>query len=566
MLGHEYIDFSSDFKYNPSGLVPQLSRLLLSSIVLMSNKVVVIGLDGATFKLLDPLMQEGIMSNLAELSTNGTRSVLQSTMPPYTAPAWTTFATGVQPGKHGCYDFLLPTNNLEQFDLCNSTFIRTDTIYEILHKSNKRSILINLPNSFPAKLNSPTITSLLTVGDQCVFPEELKIKYPELNEYRLTPDESLQLKGKLDEYIDDIIAVEKGHMKAVKTLWENEPWDFFFYLFSSTDWISHAMFDKLLYERHPKAMELFKYIDEQIGWVRDHLPDDTDLYILSDHGFKVFNKTFYFNKWLENEGYLVTKSADASAFHRGISKQDEQRRAIQDKKTMKISVNKPALNLIGKSKTIERSARWFYHNIAKPFLPIKINLDVTIDFSKTKVCFPKGRTMTAIYINDGRKYDNGQVMNEAEYLALRAEVKTKLENLRGPDGNPVTPKVYTREDIYGADVPERCPDLFYEFGDYWFVGQFHSSELYIDEISNKHDSSGMFIAWGPSIAKGKTLPEQNIADVTPTILHNFDEPIPSYMDGKVMDVFKVAKEIITVDKPLVKTKKELDQIIDDIEI
>lgn len=532
----------------------------------MAKKAVVIGLDGATFRLLDPLMKEGVMPNLRALASTGVRGILKSTMPPYTAPAWTTFATGVQPGKHGCYDFLLPTDDLEKFDLCNSTRIRTKTLYELLFEKQRKSVLINLPNTYPAQLPTPTITSLLTVGDQAVFPESLKDTYPELHNYRLTPDESLQLKGKLDEYIDDILDVERGHMQAVKILWENEPWDFFFYLFSSTDWISHAMFDQLMKDRPAKATELFRYIDEQIGWVKDHLPPDTNLYIVSDHGFKVFHKTFYFNKWLEQEGYLTTKSADATNFHGAISKQDEQRQAIQNKKKLQVNVSKSTMQLLGKSKSVERGARWFYHKIAKPFLPVKINLDVTIDFSKTRVCFPKGRTMTAMYINDGRKYKNGIVMSDQDYTQLRDEVKTKLQSLRGPDGQLVTPKVYTKEEIYGDSVPERCPDLFYEFGDYWFVGQFHSSDLFIDEISNKHDADGIFIAWGPGVKQQVELPEYSIADVAPTILHDLHESIPIYMDGAVMDIFIEQRAPLFVERPLLKSRNELAEIIDSINV
>src|SRR5690606_5804367 len=142
----------------------------------------------------------------------------------------------------------------------------------------------------------------------------------------------------------------------------------------------------------------------------------------------------------------------------------------------------------------EKLAKWLYHNVIKPFAPIGVRLDVVIDFTQTQVCFPKGRTMTAMYINDGRKYNNGRPpLSDEEYIKLRSEIVQKLEALRGPDGEPVTPKVYTKEEIYGDDVPDLCPDLFYEFGDYWFVGQFHSNNLFVDEISNKHDSTGIFI-------------------------------------------------------------------------
>jgi predicted AlkP superfamily phosphohydrolase/phosphomutase len=81
-----------------------------------------------------------------------------------------------------------------------------------------------------------------------------------------------------------------------------------------------------------------------------------------------------------------------------------------------------------------------------------------IDFAKTKVCFPKGRTMTAIYINDGRKYKNGLAMTDQEYLALRNEVIAKLKELKGPDGTPVTPQVYTKDESEGNDGAVRCPE------------------------------------------------------------------------------------------------------------
>lgn len=506
------------------------------------------------------------MPHLQELQRRGTSGVLRSTMPPYTAPAWTTFATGVQPGKHGCYDFLLPTDSLEHFTLCNSTRIRTSTIYELLQEVGKRSVLFNLPNSYPPRLNTPTITDMLTVGQHCVFPEALTEQYPILTRYRLSPNEELNSKGKWNAYVDDIIALEQDHMDAVKTLWENEKWDFFFYLFSSVDWISHAMFDRLCTGAFPKAYELFTFIDKQIGWFVEHLPQDTALFILSDHGFKVYQHTFYFNAWLEREGYLTTTVSAAESFHPDISKQDEQRRQLQQRKRWNVSVTKNTMRWLKKNQAIERLTRWFYHRVAKPFLPIRFHLDIGIDFSRTAVCFPKGRTMTAIYINDGRKYRNGIEMTEESYRKLRDEVKQKLENLKGPDGKPVTPRVYTKEEIYGSAVPWRCPDLFFEFGEYWFVGQFHSNQLFIDEVSNKHDPFGVFFAYGHGIRQGMRLEEHQIADVTPTILHSLGLPVPRYMDGKVIDIFSSPSPAHYSDRPLLREQQTIKELVEQIEI
>ena len=134
--------------------------------------------------------------------------------------------------------------------------------------------------------------------------------------------------------------------------------------------------------------------------------------------------------------------------------------------------------------------------------------------------------------------------------------------------------MYTKEEIYGDDVPERCPDLFYEFGDYWFVGQFHSSELFVDEVSSKHDPYGMLIAWGPDIKAGVELEQSNIADITPTLLHDMGLPVPTYMDGQVLDIHRITHPVEYEDRPLVKPtqqpsaqpaeQQQLNSIVDDI--
>ncbi|MFQ5677390.1 MAG: alkaline phosphatase family protein, partial [bacterium] len=70
-------------------------------------KTLLLGLDGATFALLDSLMDEGTMPFLKELVERGVRANLMSTANPLTPPAWTSMTTGRSPGNHGIFDFLL---------------------------------------------------------------------------------------------------------------------------------------------------------------------------------------------------------------------------------------------------------------------------------------------------------------------------------------------------------------------------------------------------------------------------------------------------------------------------
>lgn len=70
----------------------------------MEDKVVIIGLDGATFTILNPLLEEGLLPNIAGLIKEGSHGILMSTLPPMAAPAWASFMTGVNPGKHGRFN------------------------------------------------------------------------------------------------------------------------------------------------------------------------------------------------------------------------------------------------------------------------------------------------------------------------------------------------------------------------------------------------------------------------------------------------------------------------------
>lgn len=529
----------------------------------MNNKVVVIGLDGGTFKLLKPLVKEGVMPNLKKLLEEGSHSVLESTIPPMTGTAWSTFATGKGPGKHGVYDFLMVDDSLENFHITTSKDIQGKTTYELMDEAGKTPITINLPNSWPPRLKDKqiVITSILTQGDQWIWPESLKKEISELEKYKLTPDESLRLKERKDAYADELLELVDNQMAATQKIFKQKPWDFFFYLFSSTDWIQHASYDELMDNRAESPMRIYKQVDKYLGWFMENLPENTDLLIMSDHGFNAFKKTFYFNQWLEKEGFLSTKDTSAD-FKQAVTRRAKETEKIRGKKK-KVNLGKGFFKFLKSVPFLEKPLKWVYHKIVKKYLPVNLKVDIGIDYPNTKVCFPKGSYMTNAYINDGRKYPGGPIKNDEEYKKTRDEVIEKIKNLRDPEGNLVVAKIFTKEAVYGENTLDRCPDLFFELGDYWFDGQFSSAKLFEEGvISNKHDKDGIFIAWGPRIKKAQEIEQKKIQDIAPTILHMMDIPLPQDMDGQVIqEIFKEKKEITHQSE-----KTELSGLIDEIDI
>jgi len=134
------------------------------------SRVLVMGLDGATWDLLMPLAKEGFLPILDKLIKGGSYGELERTMPPVTAPVWASFAMGKNPGKTGIFDYLLPKSSLGDLatiilkDICGKPF------YEILDDNDKKTIMVNLPLSYPPRTSGPTITSILTQGDKLIFP------------------------------------------------------------------------------------------------------------------------------------------------------------------------------------------------------------------------------------------------------------------------------------------------------------------------------------------------------------------------------------------------------------
>ena len=116
------------------------------------KKVLIIGLDGATWKVLDKFIMDGYMPNLANLRSCSAWGVLKSTIPYFTPTAWSSLITGCNPGKTGIYGFARPVNaNWHITKTVSSVDIKVPTFWEMIVRENKKSICINIPMTYPPK-------------------------------------------------------------------------------------------------------------------------------------------------------------------------------------------------------------------------------------------------------------------------------------------------------------------------------------------------------------------------------------------------------------------------------
>jgi predicted AlkP superfamily phosphohydrolase/phosphomutase len=124
-----------------------------------TRRVLVIGWDGADWRILDPLMEAGALPNLAALIGRGARAVLTSTIPTHSWAAWPSFLTGVDPVDHGVFDILENRRGSSQKPV-SFTSIRERTFLHDLTAAGVETLSINVPLTSPP----PAITGRLIGG------------------------------------------------------------------------------------------------------------------------------------------------------------------------------------------------------------------------------------------------------------------------------------------------------------------------------------------------------------------------------------------------------------------
>src|SRR5688572_20922367 len=284
----------------------------------MSDRVLIIGLDGATWTVLLPWMEDGSLPNLARLRAEGSWGDLMSTIPPLTAPAWSTFLTGKNPGKHGVFHFIplddaAETEDLQQkadkIDVVDARSIQSATLWDILAHHDRKVGAINVPMSYPARpVNGFMITCLLTPPQASIFtyPPELS---KQLTDYQIDLDRfidekpfardvsgarkkrivkpSLQLVKEFEE-------MEEKRARAALDLMTTQHWDTFMVVFTATDrmghylWPYHQKPSEGASEEHQALYQavhnLYKRLDAHIGELIQQAGENTTVFVMSDHG------------------------------------------------------------------------------------------------------------------------------------------------------------------------------------------------------------------------------------------------------------------------------------------
>ncbi|NUM53866.1 MAG: alkaline phosphatase family protein [Candidatus Hydrogenedentes bacterium] len=481
-------------------------------------RFLLIGLDGAEPSLCERWMDEGRLPALASLRGRGCYMPCRSVDPPVTFPAWCTCVTGVNPGKHGIFDFTEQVPGEYAIRFLNSTHRRAPAIWNVLSEAGRRVCVLGVPGTYPPEsingvmvsgFDSPVATA---IDRSFVYPPELydrvcAWRFADFQEHDISDGWHAMALERLRAKIEDKTNV------AINLL-SSEPWDFFMVVFGESDTVSHHfwLFHDAKSPRHRPGFEsaigdVYERLDRSVARLIDAAGDDVTIGVCSDHGFGGSGTgVVHINNWLAEHGHLAFAPARESVMKRAALAFTPQR--------ARGALFRAFRGLATRAESHSRFAG--------------------IDFSRTRAWSDELNYFPCIRVNLEGRQPNGQV-RRSEYDAFCDALCAELETW------DVVARARRREELYDGPYVDHAPDIVLELA--LENGYSHSCvrsrggpafrrlrpEEYLGGkergMTGNHRSTGVLFLSKPSTCGAACL-----QDIAPTALAELGVPGPR-MDG-----------------------------------
>jgi len=279
---------------------------------LTAKRTVIIGLDGMPHRLIKDLSENGTMPNVKALIKEGVFRQMESSIPEVSSVAWSSIITGKNPGEHGIFGFTDLAPGTYRTVYPNFSTLKTASFWE--RKSTGRSVIINVPSTYPAReLNGVLIAGFVALDlEKATYPRSLVPRLQKMD-YRVDVD-SQKAHQSLGFFLRDLDRTFQARISAYRYLWNKETWDTFMLVFTGTDRLAHFLWDAYEDEGHKHRlafMDHFRQIDKVVGEIVQQLTEKDTVILLSDHGFESLEKDIYVSFFLRQRGYLKFKDDDA---------------------------------------------------------------------------------------------------------------------------------------------------------------------------------------------------------------------------------------------------------------
>jgi len=447
------------------------------------GRVVVIGLDGATWELLQPWIDQGDLPTLARMQREAAWGEIQSSVPYLSPPAWTTAVTGVNPGKHAIFDFQrrIPGQVVIVNETAKSR--RAQPIWNMLRAAKKRVLIMNVPMTDPPdEVNGIFIAGFPHFDDVgFTYPPDYEAK---LGDYELDEMEMKLPPGQEDSLLAAYRTQQAQRRRIVLDWLKNEPFDLLWAVFTASDRVQHTFwvfsdpqnpnYDAALARRYGNAMhDLWVEQDRILSEILQALRPDDTLLLLSDHGFGPLRYDLQVTQLMRAAGSRLTEREASSVY--AITPGD--------------------------------AARLYVARLGR---------------------------------------DPGAPYTPEEARRVRDKLAGMLREARDPaTGARVLERVWANEDVFRGTYAEKGPDLVAlpDAGYFVTLGENAPPQSatvvpHSPLLSGWHEMNGIYALRGPAIAPGERDGEAgrlySLVDVVPSVLYLLGEAIPEGLDGHLM--------------------------------
>lgn len=483
------------------------------------KKILLVGLDGAPYDLVKRWADGGELPNLEGLIRAGAFGVLESPRDE-TPPAWSSIYTGMNPGKHGIFDFQFRKPGTHEFVPINSTQRDAKDVWELLSEAGLRVGVLNAPIAYPPReVNGVLVAGFMTPGEQVryTFPESLQAELKgAIPGFRHSSADEMQLNLQKEKYIQAIYGKVENLGKAARYLISRDKFDFFSLIISETDHVQHWFWDKMEdgagTEYGDVILKTYRAADRVLGDVINEYSKDAYVIVVSDHGGTRLRRLFHTNYFLHSIGMLSFRRNLATRAKRGL---------------YSLGATPSLFALIARTKIFP---------LRYLLAPLALTLK-DVDWKRTRAySFGYGQ----IYVNTNGA--DGQALQDAPGDVPNEDVRSSIIEalLAAVDTETGTKPIVSaarREEIFSGPHTGEAPDIQLSMAEGYeaFPWASIADRVFSPNTSRSgaHTTKGIVFMTGEGVKQGP-IAGATVTDIAPTILYLMGIAVPAEMDGHVL--------------------------------
>ena len=474
------------------------------------TRTFVVGLDGASWRLLDPWIAAGELPNLAALRAESAWAETESCLPPVTFPNWKCYSAGKDPGGLGVFWFEHVDLANERIDVAKGGDFKTAELWDYLADDGQTPGVVNMPTMYPPRdIGGPVVAGgpdavegeYRSIDSGYTSPSDLETDLEARFDYRVHPEPLLSGNDERGAEVDAILDVLESRFEVALSLFEEGELEFMHVTLFYLNVLQHFFWDE------EPTKRAWKLVDEWIGKLADI--EDTNLVLMSDHGSGPTTTEFYVNEWLAENGYQTHERTVEDLFRPlGLTREN----------VLGVAKKAGVVDLL--AKTVPESIQQMVPQSAGAKRGRKLE---AIDLTRTQ----------AVASGQGPIYLLPGVSD-----SVRDRLIEDLRAVEDADGK-LFDGVYRGEEVYSGPYVDDGPEVVVDMRDGVHVNDgIGGGEVTTapDRWAAENTRNGIFLASGPTFASEGEIDQISITDMAPTILAAHGVDIPTDMVGEVLPI------------------------------